>query len=122
MADSPAFSHRAQPTIFTEEQQIEAPQKQFVLPTIFIKLLEKSNATPIVKNILKFKLNNTGAQNITYFLKGQEGQDIMILGDGHSVLKHDVTKIKNLSGADINPAATNTIYKYILMNGIWIQH
>jgi hypothetical protein len=125
MPNNPAFDHRAQPSTITEEQQIEAPQKQLVLPKIFIGSLTPANATPSVKNAVKWKAVNTGAHNVTNFLSGQEGQEIQILGDGQTTIVHDVTKIICLTGAN-TLLASNKVYKFTLWkistNYVWVQH
>ena len=94
-------------TVITEQQQIEAPQKHLILPTPFVAIITPTKTTFSVLNIEKLICANTGAVTITNFTNGQAGQEISILGDGHTSVANNAS-IKTASGGTTLLAANKT--------------
>ena len=102
-----------------EQLQVEAPQSQLVLPYQFVAV-SKGEATPSVKNITRLKFANAAPINVTNLINGQEGQEVVILGDGNVTLIFDVTKIITNTLAD-KLLNAGYIYKLYNFDGIWYE-
>lgn len=105
------------PQRITHEQVFESPATFLVLPKEFVGSFK--TATPGVLNVTRFRCTNTAPTNVTNILNGQEGQQILLLGDGNSTLVHG-TNIFNQSGAN-ELLASNKAYHYVRLNGKWYQ-
>lgn len=120
MADTPAFDYRGSGVdIQVLQQQIEAPQFKLSQDKIWVAKLTKAVAIPSVKNVTKFKASNTSSQNITDFANGQEGQEIQILGDGHTTAVNAASPsigntIVTLSGSNLSMSA-GKIYSFLAL-------
>lgn len=82
-------------------------------------VLTGGTATPSVSGKKFFTANNGSAVTVTNFLRGVNGQQLLIKGDGFTTLAHNAT-ISNTSGANLLLAA-NTWYRYLRINGVWTQ-
>lgn len=78
-----------------------------------------SGTTPAVNGKKIFLGANTGAVTVTNFLKGVNGQQLLIRGDGFTTLQHNST-ISNTGAANLL-LASNTWYRYVRHNGVWTQ-
>lgn len=107
-------------TTIREQQQVEAPQAQLVLPIRYVGTLTKGSVNPSVKNVERWKAINTGAINITDFREGQDGQEIKILGDGFTTVNHN-TKINTNTGAN-KLLAANKVYTFTRFDGVWVEN
>lgn len=89
------------------------------LPEQPILRVEKAELTPDVLNVTRLAFSNTVTTIITNFLSPQEGQHIILLGDGN-------TEVANNSNI-VNHSASNTkldngvAYSYVYMLGKWRQ-
>lgn len=92
-------------------EQTEVAQRQLILPTSFVAAINAIASTFSVKNITRVQLISTAPQNVTYFDNGQEGQELVILGDGQVTVKYDVTKIITNTGAD-KLLVADKLYKF----------
>lgn len=102
-----------------EQQQVEAPTHNLILPTQFVGKFAVGDTTPSVKNVRCWICQNTGPVDITNFDDGQEGQTLKILGDGHSSVDPASGKIVTASGAVALMA--NKVYTFTLFNGVWYE-
>ena len=100
-------------------EQKEYAERQLILPTTFVAV-SKGNATPSVKNLIRLKFANVAPINVTNFINGQEGQELVILGDGNVTLIFDVTKIITNTLAD-KLLNDGYIYKLYNFDGIWYE-
>lgn len=82
-------------------------------------VLTGGTATPSVSGKKFFTANNGSSITVTNFLRGVNGQQLLIKGDGFTTLSHNAT-ISNTSGANLLLAA-NTWYRYLRINGVWTQ-
>lgn len=102
------------------EQSVEASQTKQQLERQWVRRFLPADATPDVSNVERFIAGNTGANNLTYFDKGQDGQTIKILGDGFTTVVHNVTKIKTNTAAD-KPLDAGKVYTFTRFNKIWVE-
>lgn len=109
------------PNVLTQEVTYEAPGIKKILDNEFVGLLKKTDTTPTVLNLTKFKAVNTAGVNVTYFDDGFDGQTIVILGDGQTTVKYDVTKIKTNTAAD-KLLAAGIAYMFTRFDKIWVEH
>lgn len=98
----------------------QAPTTKLVSDREFVTIFRSADATPSVLNLTKFIASNTGAQNVTYFDDGFDGQEISILGDGNTTLIHDAAKLLLNTGAN-KLLAANKVYRLTRYNGKWIE-
>jgi hypothetical protein len=105
-------------TQITEQQQIEVAQSQLALPRIYVAK-SKAQATPSVKNILRLIFNNVAPLDVTNFLQGQEGQEIIVLGDGQTTIKNNANILTNTAADKLLLA--DYIYKFVLFNSKWYE-
>lgn len=107
------------PILISQQQQIEAPQSQLVLPYQFTGI-SIGKVEPSVLNITRLKFQNAAPITVTNFLNGQEGQNIIVLGDGQTSIDATATVIPLFGVGHI--LDVNMIYKFILFDGIWYEH
>lgn len=98
----------------------QAPVTKLVADREFITTFRGADSTPSVLNLTKFIAGNTGAQNVTYFDDGFDGQEISILGDGFTTLIHDAAKLLLNTGAN-KLLAVNKVYRFTRYNVKWIE-
>jgi len=103
-----------------EELVIQAPMTLAAQPKEFISTFKAADATPSVLNLLKFKAGNTGANNITYFDDGFDGQPISILGDSFTTVVHDATKLLTNTAAN-KLLAAGKVYRFTRYDGKWVE-
>lgn len=103
----------------TNEERIEVPRVPLVLDKKFVGVLTPTSVTPDVQNNEHWKANNTAPVTITNFLHGQDGQQLLIEGDGQTTLQHG-THIFLAGAADLL-LVVNTIYHLLYRAGRWIQ-
>ncbi len=103
-----------------------ADQVEFLAPIILTVLPERKiedaqdTATTVsALNKERIQFSNTGAVTITDFTKGQEGQELVILGDGFTTVTHG-TKIKTNTAAN-KLLLANTIYHFVRFNDLWVE-
>lgn len=104
----------------TQERIVEAPETKLVADKEFISTFKAADATPSVANLKTFKAGNVGANNVTYFDDGQDGQPISILGDGFTTLVYDVTKLKTNTAAN-KLLAAGKVYRFTRFDKIWVE-
>jgi hypothetical protein len=106
-------------TTVTQQQQIEAPQSQLLLPKQFVGTLKANSNNPSVKNVTRWVAANTDPINIIDFRDGQDGQEIKILGDGVTTVNDNV-KIKTNTGAN-KLLAPLKVYTFTKFFDVWIE-
>lgn len=97
----------------------EARTTFLVLPTKFVGTFAAGETTPSVLNVEKFKSANVAPVSITNFLFGQNGQELMILGDGFITIV-DGANIKTNTGAN-KLLLADTTYKFTLYDNVWYE-
>ena len=107
------------------EQLKIAREVEFMYGVVFQQLPERpirdvdDGATEVnVLNIERVRFANTAPTTVTDFLDGQEGQEIVLLGDGQTTIDHG-TQIKNSTGID-RLLSADKIYYYVRFNNVWI--
>ena len=98
----------------------QAPTTKLVADREFVGVFRAADATPSVLNLTKFAAGNVGANNVTYFDDGFDGQEISILCDGFTTLIHDITKIALNTGAN-KLLAILKVYRFTRHNKVWIE-
>jgi hypothetical protein len=105
----------------SEEQLFRQPVR-FLSTVSFAKLIEqpfdiapKSTASLNVSDRVRIKLANTGAFDVTDLTKAQDGQFVLLLGDGFTTLKNNSRLVL---GAD-QLLAANKVYPLLYLNGAW---
>jgi len=88
------------------------------LPERPIRDVDDGATTVNVLNIERVRFANTNPTTVTDFLDGQEGQEIVLLGDGQTTIDHG-TQIKNSTGAD-RLLSADRIYYYVRFDNVWI--
>ena len=81
--------------------------------------MEVGELTPNVLNITRLHFSNTTKTVITNFLYGQEGQEIILLGEGHTEVANNAN-IVNHSGSDVK-LTNGAAHKWCFMLGKWRQ-
>jgi len=89
------------------------------LPEQPIDTVEVAELTPNVLNITRLVFQNTTRYDITNFLNGQEGQHIILLGDGYTHVANNAN-IVNHSGS-AHKLDTGHAYSYVYMVAKWRQ-
>ena len=89
------------------------------LPEQPIDEVEVGELTPSVLNITRLHFSNTTKTVITNFLYGQEGQEIILLGEGHTEVANNAN-IVNHSSSDVKLTA-GAAHKWCFMLGKWRQ-
>lgn len=99
-----------------------AGRLRYALPTTFAD----GDQTPSVLDGNVFKTANTAATTITTFDAGptaadlMDGQEITVLLDANTTIRHDGVNIHTRSGANIAGAA-HKVVKLVRINGIWYE-
>jgi hypothetical protein len=106
------------PIRITEEQVVETPQTKMAIDKQFVEKF-KPTAEPSVLNLERFKGSGT-VLNVTYFNKGQNGQRIVILGDGTTTIVHDPLRIKTNTGAN-KLLAVDKVYRFTRYDDVWVE-
>jgi hypothetical protein len=102
----------------TDEMQVEAPVAFAVLNR---KRTSKVKGTAFkVTNAEAFQAINTSPTNVANFNGGQEGQRIVILGDGQSTIV--VTGNIRLRTGSTMLLAASTVYMFSFFNSLWYSH
>lgn len=107
------------PTTVHEQQQVEAPQHQLVIPTRFVLDLKKDATLPSVKNVERIRAINESPVTIENFVDGQEGQHLLVLGDGFTTVQNNSRIITN-NGADVL-LDVNKVYTFVRYNNKWYE-
>lgn len=108
------------PRIIPEQVSTEGQVSNLQLPIRFKGNLKIGDTKPSVKNMERWKAVNTGAVTVTDFSNGQEGQHIMIRGDGHTTVSNN-SNIKTNTGAN-KLLAADKVYSFVLFDGEWVEH
>lgn len=104
------------PVLIPEQQQVEAPSSQLVLPYQFTGE-SASVVIPNVKNITRLKFKNTAPLTVTNFSNGQEGQELIILGDGQTSVANNA----NLITGGAHLLNLGEIYRFVLFDNKWYE-
>lgn len=97
--------------------QVEVSQRHLLLPTSFVATIIAVTPTFSVKNLTRIQLQGSAPQNVTYFDNGQEGQELVILGDGQVTLIYDTTKIITNTTAD-KLLVLDTVYTFYMFKHV----
>lgn len=108
------------PRVVRQEATYEAPGTQKILNKEFIHTFVAADTTPSVDNKRVCAAGNVGANNVTYFDDGFDGQSVSILGDGFTTVVHDVTKIKTNTVAN-KLLAAGKVYRFTRYSKVWIE-
>ena len=106
------------PSRVTGEQVIEQSQTKLALDKQFIARF-KPTAEPSVLNLERFKGSGT-VLNVTYFNNGQDGQRIIVLGDGTTTIVHDPARIVTNTGAN-KLLDADKVYRFTKFDGVWYE-
>lgn len=107
------------PNRIEEEQIFEQPVTFNALPKVYVGKLKKGSTTPSVKDVQQWMAVNTVPVTITNFVNGQDGQELLLLGDGQTTLTHG-TNIMLAGGVNLL-LAVNKVYHLVRFNNKWIQ-
>lgn len=89
------------------------------LPEQPIQRVAVGLTTPNVLNVTRLAFFNTVKTDISNFLNGQEGQEIILLGEGQTEVLNN-TNIVNHSNSAVK-LTTGAAHKWCLMLGKWRQ-
>jgi hypothetical protein len=89
------------------------------LPEQPIEEVEVGELTPNVLNITRLHFSNTTKTVLTNFLNGQEGQEIILLGEGYTEVANNAN-IVNHSASDVK-LTNGAAHKWCYMLGKWRQ-
>lgn len=108
-----------------EIQQVSNPV-QFLSTVTFAELPEnavltaQTGATTIpVLNTTRVRFVNTGAVTVTNLTGGQNGQQVLILGDGFTTLANNAN-IQTSTGAN-KLLVNNRVYSFVLFSNKWYE-
>ena len=104
---------------FLGEVIFEGPITFVVLPRQKTGTFAAADATPSVLNIEKWMAGNTGANNITFFDDGLDGQTIRVLGDGFTTVVNSATLVTNTGANKL--LAANKVYVFTYLSGVWYE-
>ena len=103
------------------EQVINAQETKNALEKQFIRLAPKGDTTPSVMNVERIAFQNVVPITVVAFDEGQEGQTIIVLGDGQTTVANNA-KIVTSTGAN-TLLDTGKIYQFTrFSDGKWRQH
>lgn len=111
------------PHVARQEVTYEAPGTRKILDREFIHTFSAADATPSVDNKRVCAAGNVGANNVTYFDDGFDGQSISILGDGFTTVVHNLgppAKIATHNAANLLLLA-NKVYRFTRYSKVWIE-
>lgn len=97
--------------------EFQGPVKFEELSETPLEFTKLGDTSPTVLNLERIKFQNTSGVTVTNFDNGQEGQYIIVVGDGQTTLQHG-TNIFNTSGANIT-LTNNRVYAYVRVQGVW---
>lgn len=81
-----------------------------------------ASSTPSIEGKTFYKVNYTVAMNITNFLGGIEGQELMLYFlNSNATIIHDTSKIRLKSGANFTSSGDILIKRFINISGVWIE-
>jgi hypothetical protein len=89
------------------------------LPSNPVQTPQNSATTVSVLNITRLKFTNTGAVTVTNFLSGQDGQNILILGEGFTTVANNAN-IQTSTGAN-KLLVANRVYSFTLFGAKWYE-
>jgi len=104
------------PATVSDRVQVEAPIAPLTLPIQFYNQLTQNTTTPSVKNVQRVKAANIAPITLTNFTDGQEGQEIIVKGDGFTSV--DISSTLAPTGG-LHLLDANAIYRFVLLDGIW---
>lgn len=113
------MADRTTPLSVNRELNIESQVHPLVLASRFVGKLQKGTATPSVKNVERWICQNSAPITVTNFLDGQEGQEIVLLGDGQTTVANNANIVTTTGGNLLLSA--NVVYEFIKMNGVWYR-
>jgi hypothetical protein len=99
------------------ERIIEATESPTVAPRNFVGRL--IGTSPSVRNVSIFQCANSAPTTVVDFLNGQNGQTLVLLGEGNTTIEHG-TNIFTNTGAN-KLLAANTVYRFTQFNGLWYE-
>ncbi len=102
-------------------EQVEVSERRLLLPTTFVGKLIAGNTTPSVKNVERWKAVNIAPVSVTDFLDGQDGQELLILGDGFTTLVYDSTKLVPSTAPANLLLVANAVYNFIRFDNVWYE-
>jgi hypothetical protein len=101
-----------------------ADNVEFASPVKFEEISEtplevavRGDVTPSVLNITRIRFTNTGPIMVTNFDNGQEGQYIIVVGDGQTTVQNS-PNIFTTSGANLL-LANGRVYAFVRTLGVW---
>jgi len=109
----------AQVTEFADPVRFLSTVSFSELPESPILTAPTTVTTLSVLNTTRVKLGNTGAVTVVDLTSGQEGQNVLFLGDGNTTFANN-TKIKTSSGAN-KLLAANSVYSFTFFMGVWYE-
>lgn len=104
------------PKRITQEQVFETAPTFNALPKGFIQTLV--GATPIVLNLTNM-LSHAVATTVTELRQGQDGQTLVILGNGNTTMEYNAV-IKTNTGVD-KVLLADIVYRFTYFSGIWYE-
>jgi hypothetical protein len=105
--------------IFDELVNFQGGIKNFILPETNVDSIPKLSTTLDVSNRELFICINTVGTTITNFLKGSNGRQIRLLGEGFTTIANNAN-IKTNTGANKLLAASK-VYRFSLYNNVWYE-
>jgi hypothetical protein len=108
-----------------EVKQISSPIQflstvQFAeLPANPVQTVQNTATTASVLNITRLKFTNTVATTVTNFLSGQDGQNILVLGDGFTTIANN-SNIQTTTGAN-KLLTANRVYSFTFFGTKWYE-
>ena len=97
--------------------EFQGPVKFEELSETPLEFTKTGDTTPTVLNLERIKFQNTSPVTVTNFDNGREGQYIIVVGDGQTIVQHG-TNIFNTAGANIT-LINNRVYAYVRVQGVW---
>ena len=119
MSEKPAFNFQ-QPVSIKVERTIDAATRENVLPNRFVGELKPGTLAPSVRNVEKWIATNTAPQDINDFRDGQNGQTIVVLGEGFSTVIH-AARIQTNTAMD-KLLDAGRVYVFTRFDDVWYEH
>ena len=101
------------------EVNVEAPMSFAVLPKAFKSKFRAGDTTPSVLNVEIWE-GSGSAVSITNFDNGQEGQRIVVLGDGTTTVVHNSSLIRTNTGSN-KLLTTGFVFRFTRFNDVWVE-
>jgi hypothetical protein len=89
------------------------------LPERPIDTAQATATTLSALNTERIALTNTGAVTVTDFTEGQDGQELVLLGDGFTTVTHGTNIFTNTAASKL--LAANAVYHFVQFNGNWYE-